>query len=559
MASTTLHVHVGQCGNQLGERFWSLAAAEAAAAAATANDDGDASSLHPSSHHPMFHDHESGGRRTSLAAAVFVDSEAKVVDRLRHNPALASVLRPDACVTDSSGRANNWAMGFCASLQELGQGHGLFHATVDTVRRELERVDKLQSVVLHHSLAGGTGSGVGSALLQYLREACPALTLATCSVGPFSTGDCATQWYNTAFAMHALAEHADVVLYRGNDHLLGHHLLNAAQANLPSARGQAAAKASMGILNDSLAADMACVLFPTVAASSFPFPTYQPWDARGLARSCCPFTHAKFLDVRSSWSMNGGQPAHSAGRHQPASCKAAAHQGRRQLGGMSDDWVSLGRGVAGAFPTQDLAGAPNATLAAQVTVRGVGEQDVPSGVTTSWENAAQQLAAVRRGRREAAPATAAAAARDARARNPFLPLAVGPPNDPKLAKLLHHELPHSLRLVPWRQQQHTQVIETVYGLPSSSSSEQPRAVAICANRTQMGACVGKVLGRAEEMARHGAYLHWYTRHGIEKEDFAATFEGLRRVRDEYGDLAAPSDKPLLAKAGLRAVRDYRLL
>lgn len=27
--SGSIHVHVGQCGNQLGERFWSLAAAAA--------------------------------------------------------------------------------------------------------------------------------------------------------------------------------------------------------------------------------------------------------------------------------------------------------------------------------------------------------------------------------------------------------------------------------------------------------------------------------------------------------------------------------------------------
>jgi hypothetical protein len=38
--AATIHVHVGQCGNQLGERFWSLAAAASAStpAAAAKND-----------------------------------------------------------------------------------------------------------------------------------------------------------------------------------------------------------------------------------------------------------------------------------------------------------------------------------------------------------------------------------------------------------------------------------------------------------------------------------------------------------------------------------------
>lgn len=138
----------------------------------------------------------------------------------RANPALGRVLRRDNFCSDSSGRANNWAMGFDASLRELEKGEGLFHSgagvrllgpticrldrppppraeytyihkdiqtnqlipkttqtAVETLRREMERVDSLQGVVLHHSLAGGTGSGLGSAMLQYLRKVAPALNL----------------------------------------------------------------------------------------------------------------------------------------------------------------------------------------------------------------------------------------------------------------------------------------------------------------------------------------------------------------------------------------------
>lgn len=54
---------------------------------------------------------------------------------------------------------------------------------MEALRREMERVDFLHSVVLHHSLAGGTGSGLGSAMLQYLREVAPALTLSACQDG----------------------------------------------------------------------------------------------------------------------------------------------------------------------------------------------------------------------------------------------------------------------------------------------------------------------------------------------------------------------------------------
>jgi len=49
----------------------------------------------------------------------------------------------------------------------------------------------------------------------------------------------------------------------------------------------------------------------------------------------------------------------------------------------------------------------------------------------------------------------------------------------------------------------------------------------------MGSTIGKVLKRAEEMSAHGAYLHWYSRHGIEEADFAVAFEQLRRMKEEY--------------------------
>jgi len=43
--AATIHVHVGQCGNQLGERFWSLAAASSATTTTAKNNNGGGSGL----------------------------------------------------------------------------------------------------------------------------------------------------------------------------------------------------------------------------------------------------------------------------------------------------------------------------------------------------------------------------------------------------------------------------------------------------------------------------------------------------------------------------------
>lgn len=61
-------------------------------------------------------------------------------------------------------------MGFecCRQVRE-GTGDaeaGLFERSMEAVRRDAERCSWLNSMVMFHSLAGGTGSGFGSGLLQ---------------------------------------------------------------------------------------------------------------------------------------------------------------------------------------------------------------------------------------------------------------------------------------------------------------------------------------------------------------------------------------------------------
>ena len=47
-----------------------------------------------------------------------------------------------------------------------GGEDGPFHRCMEGIRREAERSSWLNSLVMTHSLAGGTGSGLGSGLLQ---------------------------------------------------------------------------------------------------------------------------------------------------------------------------------------------------------------------------------------------------------------------------------------------------------------------------------------------------------------------------------------------------------
>ncbi|CAM9531485.1 unnamed protein product [Ectocarpus sp. 8 AP-2014] len=224
-----IHLHLGQAGIQLGESFWRLAEEEFLVDDVSAGGGGDGSysgrgsgrAVLPSRKPPMrrmrprgtamFHEDDGWAR------CLVVDSEPKVVQRFQGR---VESLRPENAIYSQSGLANNWAMGFASCRSDVGGEEGPFSRCMEGMRKEAERSCWLNSAVMTHSLAGGTGSGVGSGLLQALRDEYPSLYLISACVGPFGTGDTPLQHYNSALALQHLQAYADCVIYRGNDDLL---------------------------------------------------------------------------------------------------------------------------------------------------------------------------------------------------------------------------------------------------------------------------------------------------------------------------------------------------
>jgi tubulin gamma len=73
----------------------------------------------------------------------------------------------------------------------------------------------LQGFMLTHSIAGGTGSGLGSFMLERLSDAFPKKIIQTYSVFPGS-GDIVVQPYNNMLAAKRLIENADSVVLVDN-------------------------------------------------------------------------------------------------------------------------------------------------------------------------------------------------------------------------------------------------------------------------------------------------------------------------------------------------------
>jgi tubulin epsilon len=120
---------------------------------------------------------------------MMVDMEEGVLDQLCKSD-LAELFEPRQRVHDSSGCGNNWAVGY----HHYGPQHR--HDICAQMRREAEECDSLQSFFLVHSIGGGTGSGLGSFLLQSLEEEFPDVHRICLSVFPSQDDDVITSPYN---------------------------------------------------------------------------------------------------------------------------------------------------------------------------------------------------------------------------------------------------------------------------------------------------------------------------------------------------------------------------
>jgi tubulin epsilon len=150
----------------------------------------------------------SGSRVCALAAlrarALLIDTEEGVLTQLRKS-SLGELFPSSSIVSDVSGAGNNWAHGFAV--------HGPRHDSRlhDALQRALEQCESPQGFMQLHSLGGGTGSGLGSYLVQACADWYPRLHRMSCPIIPSATDDVVTSPYNAVLALNQLHEHADAV------------------------------------------------------------------------------------------------------------------------------------------------------------------------------------------------------------------------------------------------------------------------------------------------------------------------------------------------------------
>ncbi|KAK9041437.1 hypothetical protein V6N11_016539 [Hibiscus sabdariffa] len=203
-----LHVQGGQCGNQIGSKFWEVVC--------------DEHGIDPTGKYVgstdlqlervnVYYNEASCGR--FVPRAVLMDLEPGTMDSVRTGP-YGQIFRPDNFVFGQSGAGNNWAKG------HYTEGAELIDAVLDVVRKEAENCDCLQGFQVCHSLGGGTGSGMGTLLISKIREEYPDRMMLTFSVFPSpKVSDTVVEPYNATLSVHQLVENADECMVLDNEAL----------------------------------------------------------------------------------------------------------------------------------------------------------------------------------------------------------------------------------------------------------------------------------------------------------------------------------------------------
>ncbi|KAF9958639.1 gamma-tubulin [Mortierella alpina] len=207
MPREIITIQAGQCGNQIGQEFWAQLCAE-----------------HGISKDGILEDFatETGDRKDVffyqadddhyIPRAILLDLEPRVINTITAS-AYANLYNPENIFLskDGGGAGNNWSLGY-------GSGEREAEEILEKLDREADGSDSLEGFMLLHSIAGGTGSGLGSFLLERLNDRYPKKLIQTYSVFPNNEeiSDVVVQPYNSMLSLKRLTQNADCVVVLDN-------------------------------------------------------------------------------------------------------------------------------------------------------------------------------------------------------------------------------------------------------------------------------------------------------------------------------------------------------
>ncbi|KAL7676176.1 hypothetical protein ACOME3_002432 [Neoechinorhynchus agilis] len=294
-----VHIQLGQCGNQMGTKFWEVVSDEHGIGLEGIYH-GD-SSLQLQRVNVYFDEAQCG---RYVPRSILVDLESSTLDSVRSSK-YGLLYRPDNYIFGHTGAGNNWAKGYHT------YGSELIDSIMDLARREAETCDCMQGFQMIHSLGGGCGSGTGSLVLSRMKDEFPDRITLTMSVVPSKfVSDTVTEPYNAVLSINELIKSCDITFCVDNEAL---YRISNSLLKLP--------RPTFGDLNHlasmSLAGATTCLRFPgqlnadlrKLATNMIPFPNlhffipgFAPLQSRGnqpYARTTVPELIRQCFDPRN--------------------------------------------------------------------------------------------------------------------------------------------------------------------------------------------------------------------------------------------------------------------
>ncbi|XP_069471207.1 tubulin delta chain isoform X2 [Ambystoma mexicanum] len=285
-----ISMQLGQCGNQIGFEMFDVICNDLLSTGGLCSKK-ENESYQAACNERFFSEEESG---VPVARAVLVDMEPKVINQTLSMATRSGRWKYDhrSQFCQKQGSGNNWANGYCV--------HGPKHkdSIMDLVRKEVEKCDRLSGFFTTMSMAGGTGSGMGTYVTQCLRDAYPNSFLLNQVIWPYGTGEVIVQNYNAILTLSHLYQSSDALLIHENDivHKICAQLMNIKQISFRD-------------VNKVIAHQLGSVLQPTYSSEGAT--QYSRSPLGDLMERLVPHPEFKLLGLRNIPQMSETSLAYS--------------------------------------------------------------------------------------------------------------------------------------------------------------------------------------------------------------------------------------------------------
>ncbi|KAI5171542.1 tubulin alpha [Nematocida sp. LUAm3] len=201
-----LSIHVGQGGIQIGNACWELYCLEHGI---NPNGEINRNSGKPIESASSFFSETSNGNM--VPRAVMVDLEPGVIDSIKSGE-YSSLYHPSQLISGKEDAANNYARG------HYTVGKTIIDPVIEQIRRLVDNCDSLQGFFIFHTFGGGTGSGLGTLIMERLSQIYEKKSKLEFAVYPApQVSNSVVEPYNSVLTTHMTLEHADCSFLMDNE------------------------------------------------------------------------------------------------------------------------------------------------------------------------------------------------------------------------------------------------------------------------------------------------------------------------------------------------------